>query len=343
MAKKVMLHCAAAQETKQQLRAAQQALYNSMQQLQSVQGALDGLAYASLPDVGQARAAALQTLQKLEDFESALQRYQQTIEQFDYEAAGLLNRLPHTTRWAGHTGWHANAAALLPGALEKLKLRGTAVPQQVLLRRLLALYAPGMGLYLAQNPGLAANFTALNTTAVMDPATGVTLADIATWLLALIATDGPLPIGDVLAGIGILLLGLLVLFRVVKVVDGFVVAGNTPPEALAPPSGLTITPAIAATTVDNLPEAQRTHVMKPGHLWEKVTSGGPEDPDDWWQQIKAIIKKVLAEGVESVYKSDKDGTIYKKTLGIAGEIVTVTYKVLDGIVHLGDAWVNKPK
>lgn len=43
----------------------------------------------------------------------------------------------------------------------------------------------------------------------------------------------------------------------------------------------------------------------------------------------------MTKGKEEPYK-----TVYKKVLEIGGEIVEVTYTIIDGVVRISDAWVK---
>lgn len=70
------------------------------------------------------------------------------------------------------------------------------------------------------------------------------------------------------------------------------------------------------------------------HDWYKVVS----DPNNW-EQINKVIDKVWRKGVESPY--GKYDTALKKTLEIKDEIVTITYKLINGVYKISDGWVNR--
>jgi hypothetical protein len=76
------------------------------------------------------------------------------------------------------------------------------------------------------------------------------------------------------------------------------------------------------------------HITQDKHDWQKLVP--PGDPDKW-NKIAAIISTVLASGKEEPYK-----TVLKKTLEIRPQIIVeVTYRIIDGIIMISDAWVKK--
>ena len=81
-------------------------------------------------------------------------------------------------------------------------------------------------------------------------------------------------------------------------------------------------------------EGKKAHIMLEKHDWYKVVS----DPNNW-EQISKVIDKVWRKGVESSY--GKYDTALKKTLEIKDEIVTITYKLIDGVYRISDGWVNR--
>ena len=81
-------------------------------------------------------------------------------------------------------------------------------------------------------------------------------------------------------------------------------------------------------------EGKKAHIMLEKHDWYKVVS----DPNNW-EQINKVIDKVWRKGVESPY--GKYDTALKKTLEIKDEIVTITYKLINGVYKISDGWVNR--
>jgi RHS repeat-associated protein len=111
----------AAEQGRRQLRRVQEALgAGSIPRLQSAQSATNGLSYARIPSLGGARSAARQTLQKLENFERALNAYVQTIEQFDHDAANRISNASVTAEWTEHSGWCADLVAVKARVRDKL-------------------------------------------------------------------------------------------------------------------------------------------------------------------------------------------------------------------------------
>lgn len=74
------------------------------------------------------------------------------------------------------------------------------------------------------------------------------------------------------------------------------------------------------------------HILQEKHLWAKVV----QDPSDW-NQVAAVMSKVMAEGVEGSYKK-----VFMKTLQVGQETVVVIYnKMPDGTIKIGNGWVTK--
>ena len=93
---------------------------------------------------------------------------------------------------------------------------------------------------------------------------------------------------------------------------------------------------------DDLEDAQKKHIMQKEHLWEKaVGDGDPNDPD-WWEKIKILIAQALEKGrIVNEYLNNKGQTIFFKELDFGRFVVTVKYLIIEGILHISDAWVNK--
>jgi len=74
------------------------------------------------------------------------------------------------------------------------------------------------------------------------------------------------------------------------------------------------------------------HILHSKHNWNRLVP----DPKNNFDKVVAIITYVLTYGKEEPYKS-----VSQRTMEICGEIVTVTYKIVDGIIKISDAWVNR--
>lgn len=88
----------------------------------------------------------------------------------------------------------------------------------------------------------------------------------------------------------------------------------------------------AVTDVDS---NSKHHILQDKHLWNKLVPD-PQEPENW-DKIAAIISQVLANGKQEPYNN-----VWKKTLEIGDEVVSVTFNIIDGVVRLSDAWVNDP-
>jgi hypothetical protein len=87
--------------------------------------------------------------------------------------------------------------------------------------------------------------------------------------------------------------------------------------------------------IDSLSENDRHHILKDKHNWNKFVPD-PQDPNNW-HKIATIISTVLANGAEQLYKN---GPAYIRSLDIDGRIVEVTYRIIDGIIRISNAWVT---
>jgi RHS repeat-associated protein len=94
--------------------------------------------------------------------------------------------------------------------------------------------------------------------------------------------------------------------------------------------------ATSTKAVDNINENSQHHILQDKHNWSKLVPD-PEDPNNWGK-VAAIISTVLSNGTEEKYKTVEG--VFIKTYEIAGEIVQVAYRVVDGVVKIADAWVR---
>jgi RHS repeat-associated protein len=84
--------------------------------------------------------------------------------------------------------------------------------------------------------------------------------------------------------------------------------------------------------VANIGSNKIYHILQDKHLWGKVVN----DPSDW-NQVSAVMSKVITHGAEGPYKS-----VFMKTLRIGDETVVVTYTRLpNGVLKISDGWVAK--
>lgn len=85
--------------------------------------------------------------------------------------------------------------------------------------------------------------------------------------------------------------------------------------------------------LDQLSDNKIKHVIEgsvgSNHKWEKLV------PDKNWGAIREVIKDVLQGGIQSNYKG---GPAMQKE--IAGHVVEVAYRVVDGIKRISGAWVK---
>lgn len=100
------------------------------------------------------------------------------------------------------------------------------------------------------------------------------------------------------------------------------------------------TPEEIKGAIDRLNDNDKTHILKDKHGWNKIID--PKDPKRW-EKIKIIISIVMSSKTTELYKSEN-----KKVLevfiwtsqGFVKEILEVTYKVVDGILRISNAWVR---
>ena len=60
----------------------------------------------------------------------------------------------------------------------------------------------------------------------------------------------------------------------------------------------------------------------------------PKNPNNWGK-VAVIINEVMQRGNEETHKH-----VQKKVLEIGGQIVEVTYKLVNGEIRISDAWVK---
>jgi RHS repeat-associated protein len=125
MGRKIILDNAAAEQGKGQLRQAKESFScKGIPNLKGAESTLGSLSLAKVQGVGKACLTASQTLQKLNDFEGALNTYIQTISQYDYDVASLIRNVQEFVEWSGHSGWNADPGELERRILDRLILGG---------------------------------------------------------------------------------------------------------------------------------------------------------------------------------------------------------------------------
>jgi len=81
---------------------------------------------------------------------------------------------------------------------------------------------------------------------------------------------------------------------------------------------------------------KRNHILQDKHNWGNLVPD-PRDPHSW-HEIAAAITLTLTHGAEQLYKN---GPAFIKSLEISpGKIVDVTYRIIDGVVRISDAWIR---
>lgn len=83
-------------------------------------------------------------------------------------------------------------------------------------------------------------------------------------------------------------------------------------------------------------ENKKRHILQNKHNWNELVPN-PKDPNNWGK-IAAVISKVMEEGTSENYKGTPD--VYVKTLKIGEKIVQVTYKIVNCVKRISDAWVK---
>ena len=119
------------------------------------------------------------------------------------------------------------------------------------------------------------------------------------------------------------LISLNLLTLVVVVVDA---ASKSVPKA----------PVSIKSNVNDLNANKKNHILQDKHNWNKLVPN-PKGPHNWGK-IATIISTVLANGTQQKYGNEND--VFIKACDIGGKIVEVTYKIIDGVAHISDAWVK---
>ena len=87
---------------------------------------------------------------------------------------------------------------------------------------------------------------------------------------------------------------------------------------------------------NDIDDNRKHHITQEKHNWNKLVPN-PNDPNNWGK-IAALISTVLANGSEEKYKGIEG--VFIKTYQIGNQIVEVTYRIIDGIINISDAWVK---
>jgi len=85
--------------------------------------------------------------------------------------------------------------------------------------------------------------------------------------------------------------------------------------------------------IESINDNDKNHILQDKHNWDKLVPD-PKDPNSW-HKIATIIYTVLKYGQNEPYKG-----VRSKAFEIGGEIIQVTYKYVDGILRISDAWVK---
>ena len=88
--------------------------------------------------------------------------------------------------------------------------------------------------------------------------------------------------------------------------------------------------APAVPRIADISQQTQQHIMQPKHEWWRVVA----DPNSW-SEVSNIINTVMTKGAESPY-----GSALQKSLSVGGEIVVVTYKYVNEMIRISDAWVQ---
>ena len=74
--------------------------------------------------------------------------------------------------------------------------------------------------------------------------------------------------------------------------------------------------------------------MAEKHGWGKVVKN-PKDPKNW-NKIRGLIYLTMTKGGDEAYKS-----VASKVYSYRGHRIQVTYRIVDGVARISDAWVKK--
>lgn len=201
---------------------------------------------------------------------------------------------------------------------------------------LIAVYKNGQD-YMPVKTQILQNINDNPLTGAMPEAAGMPWEEIIAILLSVMAVDGPIPVGDIIAAVGAVAFGLLLLFGIIKIIDGIVYwASDTPKNSVALPEITTdmIDDALVVFFKDLEDPNKRNHILQDKHNWNKLTPD-PKDPKSW-PLIVETIRKVLENGDAVKYK---DAT-FIKSLDIGGHIVQVVFTIVDGVMRIVNAWIK---
>ncbi|MCL2113279.1 MAG: polymorphic toxin type 35 domain-containing protein [Streptococcaceae bacterium] len=87
-----------------------------------------------------------------------------------------------------------------------------------------------------------------------------------------------------------------------------------------------------ASGLNNLAPNKVNHIMQVKHDWELVAK------PPTWENVKPLVAEVMEKGVAKPYGSIPG--VFQKQAKIGDEIVTVTYREINGKISISDAWVN---
>jgi len=103
-------------------------------------------------------------------------------------------------------------------------------------------------------------------------------------------------------------------------------------KALAAKVGIKTATKAAYKSISSISKFRmQTHINVPKHLWNRVLKKVTDDA------VGKLIKQAIQYGA---WEPVQDG-VYKITYKYAGEIITVTGKIVEGVFNIGNAWVNR--
>lgn len=78
--------------------------------------------------------------------------------------------------------------------------------------------------------------------------------------------------------------------------------------------------------------------MYPHFLAQDIVEKARLD-DDNWEMILYLLRQALKNGSTDQYKSSPD-VLINSNKDSFGNVIQVTYKIIDSIIHISDGWVN---
>lgn len=81
---------------------------------------------------------------------------------------------------------------------------------------------------------------------------------------------------------------------------------------------------------------KRNHILQAKHKWSKLVQN-PKNPNNW-NKIAAAIALALSKGTKAPYNGSSK--VYINTVKIGNLVVQVTYKVVNGVKRISDAWIK---